>query len=78
MLDELNTQALGLLAGKNVLLVRDIRYKKNIRVDFARFIRVLCNLIKNAWEAMPNGGILTLSTDLVDDQVVIRMPAGQD
>ncbi|HXA08456.1 MAG TPA: ATP-binding protein [Chthoniobacterales bacterium] len=73
LLDELNTQALGLLAGKNVLLVRDIRYKKGIRVDLVRFIRVLCNLIKNAWEAMPNGGILTLSTELVEEQVVIRI-----
>ena len=42
-------------------------------MDSARFIRVLCNLIKNAREAMPGGGILTISTDLVDNQVVLRI-----
>ena len=35
--------------------------------------QVFCNLIKNAWEAMPNGGILTLNTELVEEQVVIRI-----
>lgn len=53
--------------------MKDIRYEGNIFVDFARFLRVLFNLIKNAREAMPNGGIFTFGTDLVDGQVVIRM-----
>ncbi|MGH8095599.1 MAG: ATP-binding protein [Chthoniobacterales bacterium] len=73
LLDELNTQSLSLLPGKNIQLVKDIRFEGNISVDFARFVRVLCNLIKNAREAMPNGGILTFSTELVDNQVVIRI-----
>ena len=41
--------------------------------DHARFIRVLSNLIKNSREGMPGGGILTLTTDLVQDQVAIRI-----
>ena len=34
---------------------------------------MLCNLIKNAREAMRDGGILKLSIDLVHEQVVIRI-----
>jgi signal transduction histidine kinase len=73
LLDELHQQALSLLPGNNIQFAKNIRYDGNVVVDVARFIRVLCNLIKNAREAMPNGGILTIGTDLVDDQVVIRI-----
>jgi signal transduction histidine kinase len=73
LLDELNTQSLCLLPGKNVQFAKDIRYDGDIRVDFARFVRVLCNLIKNACEAMPQGGILTIATGLIDREVVIRI-----
>mgnify|MGYP000133982200 CR=1 FL=1 len=34
--------------------------------------QVFCNLIKNAIDAMPKGGTLTISTQLVDQNVVIR------
>jgi len=73
LLDELNQQALRLLPGNNVQFAKNIRYDGNVDVDLTRFIRVLCNLIKNAREAMPSGGILTITTDLVDKQVVIRI-----
>jgi signal transduction histidine kinase len=73
LLDELNQQALRLLPGNNIQFAKNIRYDGNVVVDLTRFIRVLCNLIKNAREAMPSGGILTISTDLVGDQVVIRI-----
>lgn len=73
LLDELNQQALRLLPGQNIQFARQIQYDGNLVVDLARFIRVLCNLIKNAREAMPHGGILTITTDLVDKQVLIRI-----
>ena len=73
LLDELNQQALPLLPGNNIQLAKNIRYEGNVVVDVMRFIRLLCNLIKNAREAMPNGGILTIGTDLVDNEVVIRI-----
>src|ERR1700730_4993856 len=73
LLDELNQQSLRLLPGHNIQFAKNIRYDGNVVVDLPRFIRVLCNLIKNAREAMPSGGILTISTDLVDQQVVIRI-----
>jgi signal transduction histidine kinase len=73
LLDELNQHALRLLPGNNIQFAKNIRYDGDVVVDLTRFIRVLCNLIKNAREAMPNGGILTITTDLVRDQVVIRI-----
>jgi len=73
LLDELNTQALCLLPGQNIRFIRDFRYEGNLHVDLHRFLRVLCNLIKNAREAMPSGGILTLTTDRIQDEVVLRL-----
>jgi len=73
ILDELNQQSLRLLPGKNIQFVKHIRYEGNVEIDRARFIRVLSNLIKNSREAMPGGGILTITTDLVHDQVIIRI-----
>ena len=73
LLDELNQQSLRLLPGHNIQFGKNIRYDGNVFVDLPRFTRVLANLIKNAREAMPSGGILTISTDLVHGQVVIRI-----
>jgi len=73
ILDELNQQSLRLLPGKNIQFVKHIRYEGNVEIDRARFTRVLSNLIKNSREAMPGGGILTITTDLVHDQVIIRI-----
>ncbi|MGQ9560341.1 MAG: PAS domain-containing sensor histidine kinase [Candidatus Oleimicrobiaceae bacterium] len=44
-----------------------------IRVDRAQMYRALQNLLRNAIEAMPNGGSLTLRTDRDGDWVVMRM-----
>lgn len=44
-----------------------------VRVDRAQMYRALQNLLRNAIEAMPNGGSLTLSTDRDGDWVVMRM-----
>lgn len=73
LLDELNQDSLRLLPGKNIQFAKSIRYDGNVFVDLRRFIRVLSNLIKNAREAMPNGGILTIRTDLVGNEVVLRI-----
>ncbi|MDQ6861644.1 MAG: ATP-binding protein [Verrucomicrobiota bacterium] len=73
LLDELSQQSLRLLPGQNIQLVKHIRYDGNLEIDLARFTRVMGNLIKNASEAMSGGGILTLDTDLVGSDVVIRL-----
>jgi signal transduction histidine kinase len=73
LLEELKQQALQLLPGQNIQFVKQLRYDGLLEVDVARFTRVLCNLIKNAREAMPAGGILTLTTDVVGNEVSLRL-----
>jgi len=73
LLDELKRQSLHLLPGKKIEFVKHIRYQGNIEIDLGRVTRALGNIIDNAIHAMPGGGILTLTTDLVQDQVVLRI-----
>jgi len=73
LLDELNRHSLQLLPGKGIEFIKHIRYQGDIEIDLARFARALGNLIENAIQAMPNGGALTITIDLVDDQVVLRI-----
>jgi len=39
----------------------------------SRLYQVCCNLLKNAVEAMPDGGRISVTTGIVDDQVIIRV-----
>ncbi|HEX4631488.1 MAG TPA: ATP-binding protein [Chthoniobacterales bacterium] len=73
LLEELNQQSLRLLPGENIQLVKSITYKGELNLDLPRFSRVLCNLIKNAREAMPSGGILTLTIEKVGGEVLMRV-----
>jgi signal transduction histidine kinase len=73
ILDELNQHSLRLLPGKNIEFVKHIRYDGNLDVDLARFVRVLGHVIKNAFEAMPHGGVLRFTTDLVQKEIVLRV-----
>ncbi|MEA3208273.1 MAG: hypothetical protein QOE70_1330 [Chthoniobacter sp.] len=61
ILDDLDAQILRLLPRQNIELVRNIAYNGEVAVDRGRFVRMLANVIKNAMEAMPLGGKLTLS-----------------
>lgn len=73
LLDELNRHSLQLLPGKSIEFIKHIRYQGDIEIDLGRFARALGNVIENAIHAMPNGGALTITIDLVDDQVVLRI-----
>jgi PAS domain S-box-containing protein len=44
-----------------------------VRLDAARIKQVVLNLCKNAVEAMPNGGILTVKTYQSDDKAVLEI-----
>ncbi len=73
LLDDLNQQSLRLLPGQNIQFAKRISYDGVFDIDLARFTRMLANLIKNAREAMPQGGILTITADRVYDEVALRI-----
>src|SRR2546421_11505891 len=73
LLDELNRQSLHLLSSKNIEFVKHIRYQDNINIDLSRFARALGTVIENAIHAMPRGGALTFTIDLIDEQVALRI-----
>jgi len=73
LLDELNRQSLHLLPSKNIEFIKHIRYQGNIDIDLSRFSRALGNVIENAIHAMPRGGALTVTIDLVEEHVALRI-----
>jgi signal transduction histidine kinase len=73
LLDEMNRSSLHLLPAKKIEFVKYIRYQGNIDIDLGRVTRALSTVIDNAIDAMRSGGVLTLTTDLVQDEVVLRI-----
>ena len=73
LLDELNEQVLQLLPGQNIRLIKHLRYDGKLVIDLPRMVRVIANLIKNAREAMPQGGILTLDIEEDGPNAIIRV-----
>lgn len=56
-----------------VIVAVDFQTPKMPAVHGSRLYQVCCNLIKNAIEAMPRGGQLTVTTGIVNHDVVIRV-----
>lgn len=73
LLDELNRRSLHLLPAKKIEFVKQIRYQGNIAIDPGRFARALGNVIDNSIHAMPSGGTITFTSDLVHKEVVLRL-----
>jgi signal transduction histidine kinase len=42
-------------------------------MDDRKILRVLLNLSKNSVEAMPKGGVLSVSADVTDDGILIKV-----
>ena len=73
LLDDINDQALRVLPGHNIQCIKNISYEGDVNIDLVRFSRMLCNIIKNAREAMPQGVILTVAAEQVAGDVVLRI-----
>ncbi|NOS99091.1 MAG: PAS domain-containing protein [Phycisphaerales bacterium] len=59
-------------AETGVMITANYRDQDMPMVRGSRLFQVCCNLIKNALEAMPGGGRLTVTTGVVNEQAVLR------
>jgi PAS domain S-box-containing protein len=58
---------------ENVIFSSEIKVSNKIMMDRSRILRVLNNLVKNAVEAMPNGGRLKLIGESVENQIILKV-----
>ncbi len=61
------------VSGKNIELVIDMKYDGPARFDDIKMKRVLINLGRNAIEAMPHGGRLVITSERVDNYLVLKV-----
>lgn len=73
LMKELDEQALSQFASYGITVVQDLQYNASVTVDFSRFSRLLLNIVKNAREAMAQGGTFTFGVYEVGDRIVFTI-----
>ncbi len=68
----LNEVLLFVQVPPNIQIINKTQSRLRISVDLERMRRVFINIIKNAFDAMPDGGKLTITTKKVKDGVVFN------
>jgi signal transduction histidine kinase/CRP-like cAMP-binding protein len=59
------------LMSRKIILVRQYGYESEALIDAGKFSRVITNLVENAADAMPDGGIITIRTSLSEAGITI-------
>ncbi|HWN72100.1 MAG TPA: GAF domain-containing protein [Haliangium sp.] len=72
-MEELHTQLKHALAGRNIELTIDPKYRDTAHFDEQKMLRVMHNLARNAAEAMPGGGTLRITTQVDGDTLVFEV-----
>lgn len=70
LMAELDEQALARLSRRDIHIERRVSFHGTCIMDRSKIMRMLLNLVKNAAEAMPEGGDLTVSVEARDDLLV--------
>jgi signal transduction histidine kinase len=73
LVSKLDEQILSKVEGYGFQVAREIDCKDTIRVDPHRIMRLLTNIIRNAWESMERNGTLTIRIHRQDDHVIIEI-----
>jgi two-component system sporulation sensor kinase C len=55
---------------ENVVIIDETKEEPNLQIDASKIIRGFINIIKNAFDAMPNGGKLTIKSEEVGGAIV--------
>lgn len=63
LLSDLDDQVLGRLRRDGIRVHRQVQWSGELRADRRRLSRALCNVARNAAEAMPDGGDFTLAVE---------------
>jgi signal transduction histidine kinase len=71
-LDEVLTVMEADFSDRGVEVERDFRYKEDLIIDADRMAQVVYNLAANARDAMPSGGKFRISTQKINNNIVIR------
>ncbi len=58
---------------RNIQVKVDLKYRAHVYVDESKMKRVFYNIIRNAIEAMPQGGIFNVKSYLTDSHVVVEL-----
>jgi signal transduction histidine kinase len=69
LIEDLEEQMLSALPPDKVEVRRELHYDGAVLVDRNRFMRLLCNVVKNATEAMADGGTLTVRVNRLGDLI---------
>jgi signal transduction histidine kinase len=73
LLEELEDQALHRLPLAGIRVEKQISFSGELQIDRSRFVRLLLNIIKNAAEAMPDGGVCRFAVENRGDRVVFSI-----
>lgn len=73
LLSELDEQALSDLGATGIRVEKEITFDGELTIDLHRFLRMLLNLVKNAKEAMPDGGLLRLTVRPDGEDVIFQL-----
>ncbi len=72
LFEELDMRLVGLISSK-IPLIKEADCTADVMVDTGRFVRLLVNLVKNAVDAMPDGGVLWLGARQEGDRVIFKV-----